>query len=94
MSRSRLGLTVIAWLVLIVCIGIVLSLMIPAISTPGRPRRTNACAKNRNNLALAAIQYVLLDLYQKGEISYDTALTQSHDPNFIRHRTEDKSKVG
>ena len=30
----------------------------------------------------------LLELYQKGEISYDTALAHAHDVKFIRHRTE------
>lgn len=31
----------------------------------------------------------LLDLYQKGEITYDTALSHARDPNSIRHHTGD-----
>jgi twitching motility protein PilT len=30
---------------------------------------------------------VLLELYQRGEITYDVALTNSRDPNFIRQRS-------
>ncbi|HZZ41759.1 MAG TPA: PilT/PilU family type 4a pilus ATPase [Tepidisphaeraceae bacterium] len=29
----------------------------------------------------------LLELYQKGEITYDTALTSARDPNLIKHKT-------
>jgi Tfp pilus assembly ATPase PilU len=29
----------------------------------------------------------LLDLYQKGEISYEIALSHAREPDFIRHRT-------
>lgn len=39
---------------------------------------------------MQTMDQVLLDLYQKGEITYDTALTQSSDPNYIRHRTEQR----
>jgi twitching motility protein PilT len=39
---------------------------------------------------MQTMDQVLLDLYQKGEITYDTALTQAFDPNYIRHRTEGK----
>jgi twitching motility protein PilT len=31
----------------------------------------------------------LLDLYQRGEITYDTALSQAHEPEYIRHKTGD-----
>jgi twitching motility protein PilT len=40
---------------------------------------------------MQTMDQVLLDLYQKGEISHDTALTQAREPNFIRHRTEEES---
>ncbi len=43
---------------------------------------------------MQTMDQVLLDLYQKGEITYDTALTQARDPNFIRHRSEEKSAAG
>jgi hypothetical protein len=29
----------------------------------------------------------LLELYQKGEITYDLALSHAREPGFIRHRT-------
>ncbi len=29
---------------------------------------------------------VLLDLYQRGDITYDTALSNARDPNVIRQR--------
>ncbi len=30
---------------------------------------------------------VILDLYQRGEISYDTAMSNARDPSYIRHKT-------
>lgn len=35
----------------------------------------------------------LLDLYQKGEITYDVALANAHEPEYIRHRTGEKPRV-
>jgi twitching motility protein PilT len=35
---------------------------------------------------------VLLDLYQRGEITYDTAISNARDPNFIRQRSANKSE--
>jgi Tfp pilus assembly ATPase PilU len=32
----------------------------------------------------------LLELYQRGEITYDTALTHCRDPNLFRRRTGDQ----
>jgi twitching motility protein PilT len=29
----------------------------------------------------------LLELYQKGEITYDTAVSQAREPEYIRHQT-------
>ena len=43
---------------------------------------------------MQTMDQVLLSLYQKGEISYDTALTQATDPGYIRHRSEEKSVAG
>lgn len=40
---------------------------------------------------MQTMDQVLLSLYQKGEISYDTALSQAFDPNFIRHRSEEQA---
>jgi twitching motility protein PilT len=31
----------------------------------------------------------LLELYQKGEITYDTAVAHAHDPRYIRHQAGD-----
>jgi twitching motility protein PilT len=33
---------------------------------------------------------VLLDLYQRGEITYDTAISNARDANFIRQRSVGK----
>ncbi|MEQ9379906.1 MAG: PilT/PilU family type 4a pilus ATPase [Pirellulales bacterium] len=38
---------------------------------------------------MRTMDQVLLDLYQRGEISYDVALTNAHDPDYIRHKTGD-----
>jgi twitching motility protein PilT len=38
-------------------------------------------------LDMQTMDSALLDLYQRGEITYDMALTNAHDPSFIRHRT-------
>jgi len=35
----------------------------------------------------------LLELYQKGEITYDLALSHARDPDFIRHQTGDEVKL-
>jgi twitching motility protein PilT len=40
---------------------------------------------------MQTMDQVLHNLYQKGEISYDTALTQAFDPNYIRHRSEEQA---
>ena len=34
----------------------------------------------------------LLELYQKGEITYDVALSHAREPDFIRHRTGEVEK--
>lgn len=34
----------------------------------------------------------LLELYQKGEITYDTAIAHAHDPRYIRHQTGETEK--
>jgi Tfp pilus assembly ATPase PilU len=34
----------------------------------------------------------LLELYQRGEISYDMALTHCHDPNHLRRRTGEQTE--
>ncbi len=40
---------------------------------------------------MQTMDQVLLDLYQRGDITYDIALSHARDPNFIRHRVEQKS---
>ncbi len=57
MRCQRFGLTLVEWLVVIVCVGILLGLLIPAINTHPRPHRRNQCSTQLKNLALAAIQY-------------------------------------
>ena len=37
---------------------------------------------------MQTMDQVLLDLYQRGDITYDIALSHARDPNFIRHRVE------
>ncbi len=43
---------------------------------------------------MQTMDQVLLDLYNLGEITYDTAVTQARDPSFIRHRVEGRPVVG
>lgn len=43
---------------------------------------------------MQTMDQVLLDLYQRGEITYDTALTQARDPSHIRHRVEGQPITG
>ena len=38
-------------------------------------------------LQMQTMDSALLELYQKGEITYDVALSHAREPNFIRHRT-------
>lgn len=40
---------------------------------------------------MQTMDQVLLDLYQRGDITYDIALSHARDSNFIRHRVEQKS---
>ena len=36
---------------------------------------------------MQTMDQVLLELYQRGEISYDTAISNAREPDFIRHKT-------
>jgi Tfp pilus assembly ATPase PilU len=36
---------------------------------------------------MQTMDQVLLELYQKGDITYDVALSNAREPDFIRHRT-------
>jgi twitching motility protein PilT len=36
---------------------------------------------------MQTMDQVLLELYQQGDISYDVAITNAHEPDLIRHRT-------
>ncbi len=36
---------------------------------------------------MQTMDQVLLELYQRGEITYDVAITNAHEPDLIRHRT-------
>jgi twitching motility protein PilT len=35
---------------------------------------------------------VLLDLYQRGEITYDAAISNARDPNFLKHRSAGRAE--
>jgi len=41
---------------------------------------------------MQTMDQVLLELYQKGEITYDVALSNARDPQYIRHRVGEKVK--
>lgn len=56
MRCQRFGLTLVELLVIIVCVGILLGLLLPAVSHD-RGHRRNQCSTNIKNLSLAAIQY-------------------------------------
>ena len=36
---------------------------------------------------MQTMDQVLLDLYQRGEITYDLAVSNAREPNYIRHKT-------
>ena len=40
-------------------------------------------------LQMQTMDFALLQLYQKGEITYDVAISHAREPGFIRHRTSD-----
>jgi twitching motility protein PilT len=42
---------------------------------------------------MQTMDQVLLELYQRGEITYDTALAHAHDGNFIRHKSEQSTEA-
>ncbi|HZZ27231.1 MAG TPA: ATPase, T2SS/T4P/T4SS family [Pirellulales bacterium] len=41
---------------------------------------------------MQTMDQVLLELYQKGDITYDVALSNARDPQYIRHRVGEKVK--
>ena len=43
-------------------------------------------------LQMQTMDSALLELYQKGEITYDMALSHAREPNAIRHQTGDVEK--
>ena len=43
-------------------------------------------------LQMQTMDNALLELYQKGEITYDMALSHSREPNALRHQTGDVEK--
>jgi twitching motility protein PilT len=43
-------------------------------------------------LQMQTMDSALLELYQKGEITYDVALSHAREPNNLRHRTGDAEK--
>ena len=57
MRCQRFGLTLVEVLVLLVVIGILLGLLIPAIPRSRGPARRSQCATHQKNFALASIQY-------------------------------------
>ncbi|EMB18259.1 DUF1559 domain-containing protein [Rhodopirellula europaea] len=57
MTGNRSGLTLLDVVVVLFCIGIVMALLIPAVSTPRIYARMNQCRTKIKNLSLAAIQY-------------------------------------
>lgn len=42
---------------------------------------------------MQTMDQTLLTFYQRGDISYDIALSHAYDPNFIRHRVEGNSEA-
>lgn len=56
MHCRRFGMTLVELMVIVVCVGILLALLIPAIDRRN-PHRRNQCSTQLKNLALAAIQY-------------------------------------
>jgi twitching motility protein PilT len=44
-------------------------------------------------LQMQTMDSALLALYQKGEISYDLALSYAREPDFVRHQTGDMTKL-
>ena len=36
---------------------------------------------------MQTMDQVLLEFYQQGDITYDVAITNAHEPDLIRHRT-------
>lgn len=62
----------------------------PAVRTHLRERKEHQCyneMQTGKKHQMQTMDNALLDLYQRGEITYDMALTHCRDPNHLRHRT-------
>ncbi|PHQ32633.1 DUF1559 domain-containing protein [Rhodopirellula bahusiensis] len=57
MRGNRSGVTLLEVVVVVICIGILMALLIPAVNSPRRGGRRNQCTIQLKNLSLAAIQY-------------------------------------
>ena len=67
----------------------------PAIRNHIRERKESQFVQrdaDRRKLQMQTMDSALLELYQKGEITYDLALSHAREPDFIRHQTGDTKK--
>ena len=64
----------------------------PAIRNHIRERKEHVLyseMQTGRKMQMQAMDLALLELYQKGEITYDVALSHAREPAFIRHQTSD-----
>ncbi len=67
----------------------------PAVRTHLRERKEHLCyneMQTGKKHQMQTMDNALLELYQRGEISYDLALTHCHDPNHLRRRTGEQTE--
>ena len=67
----------------------------PAIATTSASGKSTALQRDADGpeVQMQTMDTALLDLYQKGEITYDMALSHAREPDFIRHQTGDTAKL-
>ncbi len=97
MRCQRFAMTLVEWLVVVVCVGILLGLLLPAINIQRRPPRRHQCAAHLRNLALAAIQYenangefpgYVMDFgtWNAGQTPMDPSNPEADPSDLVRHR--------
>jgi twitching motility protein PilT len=67
----------------------------PAVRTHLRERKEHQCyneMQTGRKHQMQTMDNALLELYQRGEISYDMALTHCRDPNHLRRRTGEQTE--
>ena len=97
LPAQRCGLTKVEWLVIVTCIGIMMGLLIPAVDTHPRGRRTQ-CATQLVNLAQAAIMHEMSHGHFPGYLNDFGSYVGNTDPSAAaspeaNYRTGDK-KLG